>query len=82
MNQNQQDNNRQIQPTDVNGDSEFPILTDADLEAFREALPDMYRRFPEIQRLRPEQFTPDDPVREIFERFLAEQARSISEEAR
>ena len=49
------------------------VLSAAELDAFRQALPFMYRRFPEIRNLRPEQLDRDDPVRGVLEEFLGEQ---------
>ena len=48
-------------------------LSQPEWDAFRQALPFMYRRFPEIRRVRPDQLDRDDPVRGVLEAFLEEQ---------
>ena len=54
-------------------------LTQAELDAFRQALPFMYRRFPEMWRLRPEQLAEDDPVRRVIDEFLSSQRRQAKD---
>jgi hypothetical protein len=56
-----------------------PVLTEQDLEALREALPAMFQSFPELRRLRPDQFADADPVRSILEEFLAKRESPESE---
>jgi hypothetical protein len=56
-------------------DGDETDLTQAELDAFRQALPFMFRRFPEMRRLRPEQLAADDPVRGVLDEFLSSQRR-------
>ena len=72
------DNSAPLGPEDELTDDDI-ILSQSELDAFRKALPVMYRRFPEIRTLRPEQFDCDDPVRGVLEEFLAEQRGQVED---
>lgn len=57
------------------------VLAERELEAFREVLPFMFDHFPEIRKVRPEQFNRENPVRGVLEEFL-EQRRIQAEGVR
>ena len=50
-------------------------LAQRELEAFREVLPFMFDHFPEIRKVRPEQFNANNPVRGVLEEFIEQRRR-------